>query len=143
MRFHMVALVCMVMLNSCLADDKMIAPEQLPETAKTFITAQFPDNPVLLAQKDADFTKTKYEVTLKDGTEIDFDKKGEWDKVDCKMNAIPAALLPQAIATYVETNFPDMVVVKIDKERNGYEIKLSNDLDLTFNASGMLIEMDD
>lgn len=142
-RFSMVALVFVVALTSCFAKDKMITPEQLPAAARTFITTNFPDNPVLFAQKDSEFMKTRYEVRLKDGTEIDFDKKGEWDKVDCKLKAVPAALVPQPIATYVETNFPGVQIVKIDKERHGYDIELSNDLDLKFNHSGMLIGMDD
>ena len=142
-RFSMIALVFVVALTSCFAKDKMITPEQLPAAARTFITTNFPDNRVLFAQKDSEFMKTRYEVRLKDGTEIDFDKKGEWDKVDCKLKAVPAALVPQPIATYVETNFPGVQIVKIDKERHGYDIELSNDLDLKFNHSGMLIGMDD
>lgn len=32
---------------------------------------------------------------------------------------------------------------KTDKERYGYEIELSNDIDLKFNYQGVLIGMDD
>jgi hypothetical protein len=43
----------------------------------------------------------------------------------------------------VKTNFPGTVIVKIDKERHGYDIELSNDIELKFNKSGALIGMDD
>jgi hypothetical protein len=59
------------------------------------------------------------------------------------MTPVPAVLVPQLIATYVSTNFPGEIIVKIDKERHGYDVELSNDLDLKFNKKGMLIGMDD
>lgn len=142
-RFCLVALICLVTLSSCFADDKVISPEQLPAPAKTFIATHFPGNTVLIVQKDADFLKTRYEVRLKDGTQIDFDKKGEWDKVDCQMTAVPAAIIPEVIANYVQTTYPGEQIVKIDKERYGYDIELSCDLELKFNKSGVLIDMDD
>ena len=142
-RFYMVALMSLIAVTTCFADDKMILPEQLPAAAKEFLQTHFPDNGILFAQKDNDGLKKKFEVRLKDGTEVDFDKKGEWEKVDCKMKAVPAVLVPEAIATYVNANFPGEMIVKIDKERYGYDIELSNDLDLKFNKQGMLIGMDD
>ena len=33
--------------------------------------------------------------------------------------------------------------MKIDKERHGYDIELSNDLELKFNKQGQLIGFDD
>ena len=44
---------------------------------------------------------------------------------------------------YVKANFPGCIVTKVDKERYGYDIGLSNDLDLKFNYQGVLIGMDD
>ena len=59
------------------------------------------------------------------------------------MIALPAAIVPAAIQQYVSTNFPGTVITKIDKERYGYEIELSSDIDLKFNYQGVLIGMDD
>ena len=67
---------------------------------------------------------------------------GEWDKVDCYMLPVPAALVPETIKQYVKANFPDAVINKIDKERYGYEIELSNNLELKFNKQGMLMQID-
>ena len=74
---------------------------------------------------------------------MEFDRKGNWDNVDCQWESVPAALVPTEIATYVSTNFPGALIVKIDKERYGYEIELSNDLELKFNKSGKLFHIDD
>ena len=136
------ALLCLSSAT-CLADDHPIPVEQLPAAAKTFIQQNFPAQTIIYAERDPEFSGTKYEARLDDGTKIEFDKKGNWDKVDCQTKPVPAALVPAPIATYVSTTFPNTQIVKIDKERFGYEIELSNDLELKFNKKGALIGMDD
>ena len=138
-RYFLLALMCFLMANVCYADDRPIPVEKLPAAAKEFVKTHFPKSKIIYAEKDW----KRYETRLNDGTEIDFYSKGNWDKVDCKMTAVPEALVPQAIAQYVASNFPDAVVTKIDKERFGYEIELSNDLELKFNKAGVLLSMDD
>lgn len=143
-RLFLVALVCMVFQSvTSFADDKIIPVEQLPAAAKTFVKQHFANTTISYATKDNEFGGAKYEARLANGTEIDFDKKGNWDKVDCKTSAVPAALVPAAISQFVKTNHPDAIIVKIDKERYGYEIELSNDLELRFNKSGQLVGIDD
>jgi uncharacterized protein YuzE len=128
-------------LVSC--QDKIITVKELPTVAQTFISEYFPDVAVSFAKKDRELMKTTYEVTLQDGTEIDFNSKGEWDKVECKRAAVPSELVPANIAEYVETSFPGQVIVKIDKEPYGIEIELGNDLELKFDKNGKLINIDD
>ena len=137
------ALICMMLQTvSMSADDRVIPTEQLPAAAKSFIQKTFPGKTITYATIDTDGRKT-YEVHLNNGFEVEFDKNGTWDKVDCNYNAVPAELVPTAIANYVKTNFKGAKIVKIDKERYGYEVELSNDLDLKFNKQGQLKEIDD
>ena len=56
---------------------------------------------------------------------------------------IPASQLPAAATNFVKTNFPGTSIIKIDKERYGYDIELSNDLELKFNKKGQLMNIDD
>ena len=143
-KFFLVALLCMFLQSvTCLADDKIIPVDQLPATAKTFVKKYFPQATIEYATKDTEFVGTTYEVRLSDGTKVEFDKKGNWDNVDCKVKAVPASLVPAAIAQYVKAHYPNTVIVKIDKERSGYDIELSNDLELKFNSKGNLIGIDD
>ena len=130
------ALVCMMMQSlSSFADDRVIPTQQVQNT--------FPGKGIAYATIDRDFGKTTYDVRLNDGTEVDFDSKGTWDKVDCGFSAVPAQLVPTAIANYVKANYAGATIVKIDKERHGYDIELSNDLELKFNKQGQLIGFDD
>ena len=138
------ALLCMMMQTvSTFASDRLIPTEQLPAAAMAFIQENFPGEGVTFAKIDFDNGRKQYEVRLNNGTELDFDKKGNWDKVDCKFNAVPAHLVPEVIANYVNTSYPNTMVVKIDKERYGFKIELSNDLELKFNKQGVLFDIDD
>ena len=58
------------------------------------------------------------------------------------VQSLPAAIVPAAIAAYVKATFPNTVITKIDKERYGYEIELSNDIELKFNHAGVMMAID-
>ena len=138
------ALMCMMAHTvSSFANDRVIPVDQLPEAAKKFVEATFPGHTISYATVDMDFLSKNYEVRLDNGVEIDFDNGGTWDKVDCKFSAVPADLVPATITEYVKTHFPGTQIVKIDKERRGYEVELSNDIDLHFNSNGKLLYIDD
>ncbi len=138
-KFFLAAIMCILVSNVAMADDTPIPVEQLPAAAKTFVQTNFQGKRIIYAEKDWN----SYECRLDDGTKIEFNRKGTWKKVDCHMVAVPAAIVPAAIQQYVETNFPGNIITKIDKERYGYEIELSSDIDLKFNYQGALIGMDD
>ena len=75
-KFFMVALISLVTATTCFADDRMILPEQLPAAAKTFIQTHYSGAKILFASKDLDGLSKHYEVHLNDGTQLDFDSKG-------------------------------------------------------------------
>jgi len=52
-------------------------------------------------------------------------------------------LVPAPILAHLQTNFPGAMILKIDKERYGYEIELTNGLEMKFNNQGALMEVDD
>jgi hypothetical protein len=128
---------------STFAGDRLIPTEQLPAAAMAFIQENFPGEGVMFAKKDFDNGRRQFEVHLNNGVQLEFDKKGNWAKVDCKFSAVPANLIPAAIADYVKAHFADNKIVKIDKERHGYDVELSNDLELKFNRNGQLMDIDD
>ncbi len=131
----------LMMLSGC--SDKPVLPTELPVPITTFIQQNFPGQTISFAQKDWEWFSDQYDITLADGTQVSFDTSNVWDKVESHMTPIPAALVPAPIATYLNTNFPAVAIVKIDKERYGYEVELANDLELKFNQQGALMEMDD
>ena len=132
----------MVLLTAC--SDKPVTPEQLPEPITAFVQQTFPGQTISFAKKDLEGFGYQYDVVLADGTQIDFDTDNQWDKIECTLeNPVPTALIPEPIVAHIQTNFPDAMIVKIDKEHYGYEVELANGLELKFNKQGVLTEVDD
>lgn len=104
-----------------------ISPNKLPNAAKSFIEQYFADQTIVAAEKEMDDGQVVYEVTLSDGTELDFDENGEWTDVDCQNRQVPDGIVPEKIRSYVATNYPDNFIVEIEHKYNRYRIELNND----------------
>lgn len=131
-----------LLMTSC--SDRPVAPAELPAPITAFIQQNFPNQAITFAQKDLEITGWQYDVVLADGTQIEFDTDQMWDKIQCPMtNPVPAVLIPSPIMSYLQGNFPGVMIQKIDKDSFGYEVELANGLELKFNQQGALMEMDD
>lgn len=116
----------------------------LPQTAKTFINKNFGKNKISHSTKETTMGMIKeYKVYLNDGTKVEFDGNGEWEEIDGNHNAVPNKAIPNKILNYVNKSFPGTKVVKIEKDRKGYDVELSNGLDLEFNAQADFLRIDD
>ncbi len=123
--------------------NRPISVDNLPQKAQQFIKKYFSQVSVAYATEDRDILSKEYEVMFAEGTKVDFSSNGEWRSVECKGVAVPAGVVPQQINEYVKQNYSNAKVVKIDRDRNDYEVSLSNRLELTFNKSFRLVEIDD
>lgn len=142
-KFLVLGFVALV-LSMTACSDRPVMPAQLPADITAFIQQSFPGHTISFAKKDLEITGWQYDVVLADGTQIDFDTDHVWDKIQCAMTtSMPAALVPAPIQAHLQTNFPGAMVLKIDKERYGYDIELANGLELKFNKQGALMEVDD
>lgn len=129
---------------SCFADDTPIPADKLPTAVKSFVQKQFPKQKILFAEEDSGFFETtKYEIRLDDGTSVEVLKSGEWKKLENKTKGISSSLIPSGIADYIKANYAGALTLKIEKEKYGYEVKLSSGLELKFNQQLQLIGMDD
>ncbi len=117
---------------------------QLPLPARNFITKYFVKPQIDYIKIDNEMLESKkYEVALKDGTEIDFDKKGEWMEVDAKKGKVPTALIPTFVTDYLKVNnFTKEHVTKIERDRKGCEVKLNTGLSFEFNKNGKFRKAD-
>lgn len=127
---------------SCCAKNTIVKIQDLPQAAQAFLAAHFTGTDVALAIKDGN----EYEIRMDNGWELEFDNKGQWEKIDCQRDAIPASVastLPEAIVSYLSSNFENAFVTEISKDRSGYDIELSNGLDLEFTSKGRFKRIDD
>lgn len=118
-------------------------PQAVPEAIDAFIKQHFPNATVVGVEPDQEHGGLEYDIYLSDGTQIDFDTNNQWEKIECRNPSVPASFIPQAIATYVKSNYQNTPIVKIDKKYNNYEIELSNGLELRFDQSGRFMGIDD
>ena len=117
--------------------------QALPEAITAFLNKNFPGAAVVGVETDNEHGGLEYDVYLNDGTEVDFDTRNQWEKVDCKVKAVPASLVPPTIASYVKTNYLSLPITKIDNKRYGYEIELSKGIDLKFSSNCQFMGVDD
>lgn len=115
-------------------DDYSHDAKVLPKAAQTFISNNF-NAKVGVVKIDKDFGRvSEYEVTLSDGSEITFDRDGNWKDVETNVSkAVPAKVVPSAISNFVGKNHPGQKVVGIEKDRGGYEVTLTNGIDIKFD----------
>ncbi len=116
----------------------------LPKGAQTTLAKNFKSKvSVIKIEKDIGMI-SEYDVVMNDGAEISFDRDGNWKDVEVSRgSAVPSGFIIPAIATYVKQNHKGSRIIGIEKKRNGYEIELSNDLDLEFDKQGNFIRFDD
>ena len=124
-------------------NEKIIDKSQLPVQAQQFIDSHFAGADLLYAKEDSYILFSSYEVMLSGGVKLEFSNKGNWEEVDCQQNEVPASIIPQPIKDYVNRNYSGEKIVVIEKNRNDYEIKLSNRLELKFDKDFNLYDIDD
>lgn len=142
-RITLLLSLLIITLTTVSADnDKPITVEQLPATAKQFIQNYFQGVTVSYAKQETELFDKSYEVVFTNGNKVEFNKKGEWKDVDCKFTHVPEGIIPSKIKAYVTSNYKDASIVEIDRDRNDYEVKLSNGLELSFDLKFNLIKID-
>ena len=117
------------------------------EVINTFVKTYFPDTEVMANIKDG----LDCDVTLSDYTQIGFDGnlfgKIEWDEVDCRhaslSTTVPAALVPVEITNYVNRIHGSQTITKIAKDNRGWDIELSNGIEIEFDKRFNVIDFDD
>ncbi len=137
-------IVTILAIMPIMADnDKMITREELPEKAQMFLTKHFDGVEVLYAKAERDMgVITSYDVVLSGNVKVEFNRSGEWTNVDCEHSQVPNSVLPQGVLDYVSTKFAKAYVVEIERGLMGYDVKLSNDLDLDFDKNGKFLRVD-
>lgn len=138
--FAFIAIVCFGLTN---------AMAQNPNTnpaITNFVQQYFPQATVQYVMPDDD--DDDIDVVLNDYTKIEFRLNHEWKKVDCEHSAtftsVPATLVPEQITAYVNANFPNTLIKKLEKKfMGGWEIELSNGIEIEFDKRFNVIDFDD
>ena len=143
--FMFLAMVSLVSFFACetYADNRPVDFKKLPVAAQTFINANYSGVAVLYTTKDDDLILPDYTVMLKNGVKLQFSNGGELESIKVTEGAVPSNIVPVQITEYVRAAYPDTFIKEYDVDKNSYEVKLSNRLEIKFNRSFNVIEIDD
>ena len=141
--FLLLMTVVLAVMPMMADNDRMLTKEELPEKARMFLDRHFDQSEVLYAKAERDMgVVTSYDVVLEGNVKIEFNRSGDWTSVDCEKGQVPNGVLPQGVLDYVTKRFAEAYVVEIEKGLRGYEVKLSNDIDLEFDKDGKFMRVD-
>ncbi|ERJ60987.1 MAG: PepSY-like domain-containing protein [Sphingobacterium sp.] len=125
--------------------EETIEVDNLPTAANTFLNDHFKEAKILSVTREKEpLSGTEYQVLLNNRIEVKFDKNGNWTEVEALDNtvAIPTSFVLAPIVGYVKENYPKDGINSIDKEKHGFDVELTNALDLEFDATGKFIRID-
>ena len=137
--FLLMAMVMTMSLNVMADDDdRVITYDQLPQAAQTFLKTHFATKVPLLVTADWD----DFTISYESGEKIEFNRSGEWKDIECYNSKVPADAVPEQIYTYLNQNYPGKSVIKIERHRSVYEVKLNNGMEVEFNRNFQVTDVD-
>lgn len=130
------------LIFSC-ESEKTVSENELPSDAQQFVSDYFASASIANVQQERDLGSNEFIVFLQDGTEIKFDEKGVWQEVDGPgTQSIPVDFIPENIQNYISSTYAGAEITAISKDRQGYDVDLSNGMDLKFDTSGNFKKVD-
>ena len=119
-------------------DDRVITFDQLPQAAQTFLKTHFATRVPLLVTADWD----DYTIRYESGEKIEFNRSGDWKDIECYNSKVPNEAVPAQISSYITQNYPGKSIIKLERHRSVYEVKLNNGMEVEFNRNFQVIGMD-
>lgn len=115
----------------------------LPEEAKVVLAKNFQAEVSLIKTDKTLGFVSEYEVILNDGSEITFNKNGIWQTIEMPAGkVVPQIFVLKGISSYIEKNFPNQKIVGVSKQSKGFEVELSNSIEMNFDKNGNFIGYD-
>ena len=138
----LVLLVSMTAFTSCDEDEGYpIDLRDLPSLSWDFLDYYYYDIPVVEAFYYGSGSDGYYRVNLADGTSVGFDAWGNWYYVSAPWDSsVPLDIVPPRIANFVGYYYPYEAIVSITITGYGYDITLSNGIDLSFDTYGEVLD---
>ena len=135
----LLAAMLMMSFNAKADHDQVITFDQMPEVAQAFHKQFFANKVPLVVTVDWD----DYTIRYESGEKVEFDKQGNWKEIDYRASLVPVELIPEQIKANIQATFPNAIILKIDRNRRGYEVKLNNGLEVEFSPTFQVIDIDD
>lgn len=132
MKLFLASVLCASFLA---ADDYVVSPDSLPPAAKSFISQHFKGSTIGLVKRDMN----SFDVTLTDGTEIDFNINGQWTDVDGRFKPVPTSFLPNGVASKVSAANGGAAIMEVERNYGGFKFKLNNRMKVYTDLNGNIL----
>lgn len=127
--------------------EKVIDFNELPAPAQKFLNNHFAGEEILSIVLETEIGDKEYSVFYDNGTEVKFDRKGNWESVEHEYSKIPESVVPEAIMAMIKSKQPGKAVTGISRDLTGrdkgYEVELENVIEMKFDIEGRFIRYDD
>lgn len=139
----LVSFMLLIVSVACARDKVTRDVSLLPAGAQEMIQKYFPNSEISYLKIDKRLFRTEgYEVVLTGGTELEFDVKGQWKEVE-SLQTVPDNIVPESIRKYIKQNYGSQGIKKIKHNRRGYELDLTNGMEMEFDNMGNFLRLDD
>ena len=124
--------------------DKAVTFTALPVSAQEFLQKHYPDVKIKDITIEKRASLMQYNVDLKGGIDIQFDRNGVCTEIECKKpgSVVPDEIIPPGVLSQIRSLYPDKGIVKYEHNQRLFEIDLADGTELTFNRSMRLIDID-
>ena len=123
------------------AQDRKIAVDQIPKQITEYLNTHFPNNTVLDASFDDHVRYKKYEIELNGKISLEFSTEFKVTEIKSK-GKLPDSVIPEAILSYVKTNYPNNSISDWEIDKGNQQIELNNGTDLIFNLKGEFLRLE-
>lgn len=109
---------------------------KLPKEATTFLETHFNGIAINEIKKETEGTSFKYEVTLQNGSEIEFNRRGRWKELESKTTSLPVSMLQAIVGEYILKTYPSAKITEIKKGARFNFVELNDETLLQFDTEG-------
>ena len=110
--------------------------KKLPREATTFLDANFKGIQIQEMHKEKEGTSFKYEVTLVNGAEIEFNSRGRWIELESETASLPTTMLQSSVGAYIQKTYPNAIVTEVKKGIRFNFVEINNETMLQFDTEG-------
>jgi hypothetical protein len=142
MRKLLYTILALMLVLPVAAEDVEITFDKLPEKAQKIVKKAYPDTKIKRVDMERRASLIQYEVKLTGGIKLQFSKEGNFTECECTDTAVPSVLIPSKIREFLEKEFPDREIRRIEHDNKLFELLLDNGYELSFNSSYRLIDID-
>ena len=140
-RYSIIAILLCALTLNVFAAKKPVAFKDVPEAIQKAILANYQKEQIQFITSEKEFRNYEYEIVLKDGTSLKYDKKAKFREVKNK-NGVKEVFLPKNIQQYIHHIFPNTEVTDYKKASYHQIVELNNQMVLVFDKRGKFLRID-